>query len=75
MKFKVNVCVIVDYMLANNMSRKDFCDKCEIFSSELENLLQTGYASLLTILIISKATGLDEYQLRYATPYIINYTK
>ena len=69
MGLKVNVTMIVDYMLEHRLSREQFCEKCEIYESDLEDILQYGRTSLLIVLLISKATGLDKDKLKYSEPY------
>ena len=70
MGVKINVSMIVDYMIEHGLTRQAFCEKCQIDIEDLEYILQYGRASLLTIIIINQATGLNRDKLKFSEPYI-----
>lgn len=72
MGLKINVTMIVDYLLEHSMTRAQFCDKCGIYLEDLEMILEYGHTSLLIILLISRATGLDKDALKFSEPYTIH---
>lgn len=55
---KVKSSIVVDYLLDNNLSKKAFCDKCDIDLFDLEMIFDGNFASSEVLEKISKVTGL-----------------
>ena len=62
MEQKINVEIITDYISANRLTKKEFCEKCKIGISTLYSIFKQKNVDVLSLFKIAKAINVPLYR-------------